>query len=86
MTVPTARPPCPRGASATATREARPKKAPCGRPETKRASTRVGRLGAIAAATLPRAKTSMSATSTARRGARAAPSAMSGEPTTTPSA
>ncbi|CAM5709597.1 hypothetical protein STENM223S_01260 [Streptomyces tendae] len=63
-----------------------PKKAPCGRPLTKRAASREISPGATANRALPTTKSAIRAIRTARRDIRVVAAASSGAPMTTPSA
>ncbi|CAM5708968.1 hypothetical protein STENM223S_00655 [Streptomyces tendae] len=63
-----------------------PKKAPCGRPLTKRAASREISPGATADRALPTTKSAIRAIRTARRDIRVVAAASSGAPMTTPSA
>ena len=63
-----------------------PKNAPCGRPATKRAAISVPYVGAKTLTRLPSVKTTIRPSSSVLRSTRAVSDAMSGAPTTTPSA
>ena len=86
MTCPIALARLPGPARCAATRAATPKYAPCGRPATNRAATSRPKDGASTVATLPTVKATIRPISKVRRDIRAVRAAMSGAPTTTPSA
>ncbi|SKZ23864.1 Uncharacterised protein [Mycobacteroides abscessus subsp. abscessus] len=73
-------------ARCAATRAATPKYAPCGSPATNLATMSVPKFGASTVAALPTVNATISAINSVRRDIRAVSAAMSGAPTTTPSA
>ena len=86
ITIATARPLRPSGASEAATSEATPKYAPCGKPVAIRARTSIPYDVASALTALPAAYATISATRRPRRGRLAPRKARTGAPITTPTA